>query len=267
MPYLDSTKTIHSKLETITKNTFIMRRNNDTYRSRSNSTSGIAESEHSVEAYVIRSKKAAGYLRQILHSKRCGGACQNMSCIQTTRVLGHTIHCELAFCSAQGCETTKKLLLHFEQCHYAQSRGLVPGYNSSSSNGTFNPTKCMICSLACSSSPTKVLVPHHRHSSIIGSNSNNSSDSSHYGTAADEEEVADLLRTSSDHSQDDSSFSSDEVIQFNRIPFQNNQLEAIPRIRPQAFSADGFAIPTGAPRAKARSKSLNAMSVDEFTAL
>lgn len=185
-----------------------------------------------------------------------------MSCIQTTRVLAHTVHCDMAMCSTQGCETTKKLMLHFQQCHYAQSRGLVPGITTTSSS-PFNPSKCMICSIACSSSPTKVLAPHHRHSSIVGSNANSSSSSSSSGIALRQmrsEDEEDVMREDEDNEY---SFASDEVIQFNRIPFQNNQIEAR---RPQAYSADGFAIPTGAPRGvtKARSKSMNAMSVDEF---
>lgn len=267
MPYLDTSKTIHSKLETITKNTFIMRRNNNDsiYRSRANSTSGIAESEHSVEAYLIRSKKAAGYLRQILHSQKCGGMCQLMSCIQTTRVLAHTGHCDVAICATQGCETTKKLLLHFQQCRFSQGhRGLSHGSSSSGAFGGINPSTCLVCSIACSSSPTKSLMPHHRHSSIINSNNE-----LHHRMATEEEEILREEEQDTSHvdQSQDFSFSSDEVIQFNRIPFQNNQVEAA-RVRPQAYSADGFAIPTGAPRGnKARSKSMNAMSVDEFAAI
>jgi len=192
-----------------------------------------------------RSKKAAGYLRQILHSQKCGGMCQNPSCIQTSRVFNHVIHCDTTFCSTQGCETTKKLLTHFQHCRAGQAlRAGGPSSSSSNSNGHLPPTTCLICSIACSSSPTKsLMMPLY--------NMDNRCHSTDEIMREEEEET------------EETSFSSDEVIEFNRIPFQNNQIEA----RPKTFSHDGFAVPTGAPRAKVRSKSMNAMHVDEFSPL
>jgi len=221
----------------IKTSTSMRRHSNDSiYRSRSNSASGIgiADSEHSAEGYLIRSKKAAGYLRQILHTQKCGGMCQNASCIQTTRILSHVLQCDVAICSHQGCETTKKLLGHFQQCRFGTS---LRGGLSSSSSSSINGGTCLVCSMACSSSPTKALMPQ-------------------YNLHAEE-----LMRE--EEETEDTSFSSDEVIEFNRIPFQNNQHEA----RPKTLSEGCFAVPTGAPRAKARSKSMNAMSVDEFSAI
>ncbi len=65
--------------------------------------------------------------------------------------------------------------------------------------------------------------------------------------------------------EEETSFSSDEVITFNRVPFQNNQLAAT---RIKTYSDSEFAVPVGAPKAsvvKARSKSMNAMCIDEIT--
>ena len=216
-------------------------------RQRSNSAS---ESDHSVEAYMLRSKKAAGYLRQILHSQRCYGQCQVLICIQTSRILRHVPSCEEAICSTAGCDTTKKLLLHFDQC---RSRAAFKSANPAQS-------QCLICSIACSSSPTKQLM-------VPSSGQTVSAHRSPAHVPQHQQQDYEVMQED-DCEEAEMSFSSDEVMEFNRIPFQNSHQQPS---RSKTYSDySEFVVPTGAPRGsanKARSKSMNAATVEELSSL
>eukprot|EP00596_Hydrurales_sp_CCMP1899_P009350 CAMPEP_0119046232 /NCGR_PEP_ID=MMETSP1177-20130426/45266_1 /TAXON_ID=2985 /ORGANISM="Ochromonas sp, Strain CCMP1899" /LENGTH=156 /DNA_ID=CAMNT_0007019103 /DNA_START=148 /DNA_END=615 /DNA_ORIENTATION=- len=68
--------------------------------------------------HLMRSKKAAGYLRLLNHSKKCRGACGQATCRHTHRLLQHTIDCKPVgfICQIKGCGSTKKLLAHVLEC-------------------------------------------------------------------------------------------------------------------------------------------------------
>jgi hypothetical protein len=88
------------------------------------------EPSFEVQSYIMRSKKAANYLRLMTHSQLCKGSCKEAICRQTCQILYHSRFCGIDDCQFKGCETTKKLLQHVTDC-----------------KGKRN---CLICSLAAS---------------------------------------------------------------------------------------------------------------------
>jgi hypothetical protein len=154
----------------------------------------------SAESYIMRSKKAAGYLRQILHSQSCTGRCESSACVQTRIILEHVPVCQREICSVPGCDTTKKLLLHFQQCATKEA-------------SRAKPTVCLICAFACSSSPMKQQSGHAYQNKPR----------SH---TIDETKVAFV-----EESEEDTTFCCEELIECNRIPFQRVQPPAAGRVK------------------------------------
>ena len=78
------------------------------------------EGSASFDEYLIRSKKAASYLRLLNHCRVCKGGCGQSTCRQTFRLLQHAEDCNPNgnySCEIKGCCTTKKLLAHVAECN------------------------------------------------------------------------------------------------------------------------------------------------------
>ena len=89
--------------------------------------------------YLVRSKKAASYLRLLNHSRTCKGSCGKSTCRHTYRLLLHTDECNPNGnyrCEIKGCCTTKKLLAHVSECN---ARALKQGDKRK---------LCLVCTLA-----------------------------------------------------------------------------------------------------------------------
>lgn len=215
--------------------------------------------ERPVEDYVQRTKKSAGYLRLLLHSKRCGGLCMKAACIKTSSVVDHVNKCFDPQCTYPGCITSKKLLEHHDTC----------ALNMSLNTGLSN--FCLLCSLV----PQATTSPTNR-SHYLSPDQNNA-----YGTPQLEEsdrysEVYDrrthdgcfvhaFCRTASQDPGDHPSASSDspimfdEMIEYNKVPFQDSRSEYLRHsmtsdLPPNVYSDE--------PPRKIRSKSMNAVSID-----
>lgn len=77
--------------------------------------------EQQAEEYIQKTRKAAGYLRQLLHAQQCDQQphCTVMpSCHTIKLMLHHVKYCSAAehSCGVAGCATTKKLLRHVMFC-------------------------------------------------------------------------------------------------------------------------------------------------------
>lgn len=90
-------------------------------------------------------RKAGTILRQILHSRECKGACLEQSCICTHHILEHLQSgCNTTVCHVAGCNTTRKLIAHYNSCcresikpsHFKQSISfcLICSYASATPN-------------------------------------------------------------------------------------------------------------------------------------
>ena len=69
--------------------------------------------------YLVKSKKAASYLRLLNHSRSCKDSCGQSTCRHTYRLLQHTDECKPNgnyCCEIKGCCTTKRLLAHVSDC-------------------------------------------------------------------------------------------------------------------------------------------------------
>lgn len=91
--------------------------------------------EFSLEDHIKKTRKAAAYLKQVLHSRACQGACGSQTCARTVLVLRHVASCSSSVCGFGGCMTTMKLLEHTDDCG-ARIRG-----------GTHF---CLLCTIATS---------------------------------------------------------------------------------------------------------------------
>lgn len=167
--------------------------------------------EFSLEDHVKRTRKAASYLKQIYHSRDCHGQCQSPACKKVSIILSHVIQCSTPNCTIPGCNTTKSLLLHSQECCHspfasASHRNNNNNCNNNTNNNytiptttsltTSSPTSssiCLLCTIALSGYAT---IKSFSTDDIVGNNN---------------EEDVPLLYQPLIH---------DEIISYNRIPFQ-----------------------------------------------
>jgi hypothetical protein len=166
--------------------------------------------------YVQKTKKTAGYLRLLLHSRKCNGNCMKTPCIKTSNVVEHMRVCFDNRCAYPGCSTSKKLIDHYEKC------GLNSvAHTPTTRSPTGHPLFCLLCSLV----PQATTSPTHRMHYL-------SPDQSLYsGPSVDEHEhdpYGDIvyndhrrsLEAMVDHNSE-SPIIFDEVMQFSKVPFQD----------------------------------------------
>lgn len=216
---------------------------------------GVPGQEAPVDDYVQKTKKTAGYLRLILHSKKCNGFCMKTACIKTSGVIDHMNNCFDARCSYPGCTTSKKLLEHYEKCgNHTVPR--ISNYRSPSGVSNF----CLLCSLVpqANTSPTnrsKYQSPDHSSSHLYAALPSTAEESDRY------EEIVynDHRRSLSalDEHNRESPVIFDEMMEFNKVPFQDAPSEYC---RPSLGSAGlTQGVYTEEPPRKIRSKSMNAV--------
>lgn len=81
--------------------------------------SATRKSDHQSSAfkqYLLKTRQAASYLRQIRHTQSCLGICGSPICNTTLIVLNHINCCIDHSCTFSGCNTTKALLNHSFEC-------------------------------------------------------------------------------------------------------------------------------------------------------
>ena len=111
--------------------------------------------------YLVRSKKAATYLRLLNHSRSCKGYCRQSTCRHTYRLLQHTDDCHPNgnySCEIKGCCTTKKLLAHVSDC---TAKALAQGKGR---------PLCLVCTLA---SKPMTFDSNSDHSDALGGQTEN----------------------------------------------------------------------------------------------
>lgn len=187
--------------------------------------------DKSVEDYIKKSKKAANYMKQLIHSESCSGRCGLPTCVQISSILSHSKNCLNNNCKVPGCATSKNLWNHYLNCRDYRN----PSISS----------RCLICSLAFSGSPTRLrsqslhsikTLEEDRHDSNV--NQDDSLDSS--------------LDNDSEY------FINDEIIESNRVPFQT--MSCNHSTRTKTYSDSHFLIRSESDVSdinKIRSKSLN----------
>lgn len=98
-----------------------------------------SHSNQDVTQYVSKVQQAGKYLSQIVHTNECRGHCSN-ECMARFRLINHSISCNNGgSCVIVGCNTTKQLIRHRENCyreeHAARSLGI-------------EKRECLICTIA-----------------------------------------------------------------------------------------------------------------------
>jgi hypothetical protein len=233
--------------------------------------------EFNLEDHIKKTRKAASYLKQVFHSQQCGGKCASPLCRRILRVLQHTENCENEQCMEPGCATTKKLLRHSMECQSSNSPcstsflntptlNLSKGSNNNGNNVSRNlnthlattPSNqfCLLCTIARTDTvtemaPTNIASSRHEDAMDIEEDGD-----AHYDNGFDRQFMPIV---------------SDEIIEFSRIPFQQHgqrmktmSHDGINEVFRQPISLKTAALsPVGQPTSKkARSKSLNAVSLD-----
>jgi hypothetical protein len=250
--------------------------------------------EFNIEDHIKKTRKAAMYLKQVIHAQQCGGNCNSNQCRRIVQVLQHITNCIRGeHCLEPGCSTTKRLLNHCAECSHASPRStsfilddaprsqansvdsgidsIRTQYLTSLLNNAVASAKtttdgfCLLCSFARSDpknlSPSHQFYPRSNNESITGNT------------------CMELL-------EDDRFMPviSDEIIEFSKIPFQRPsawQESHCSRFhtRNKTYSDSLYyesgeeqqqqqpkmAAPSMQPCKKMRSKSLN--SVQEFSLL
>jgi hypothetical protein len=247
--------------------------------------------EFNLEDHIKKTRKAATYLKQIIHSQQCGGHCGSTMCRRVCAVLGHLDVCEDANCAVAGCSTTKRLLRHRSECTGITSSSPTRSHSNSVTNSltdtprtsgestgtslTFgasmihvSPSKnrvsshfCLLCVLA----KTETLTP--RSSAII--------QDAGYNTSSIMMCATDDIQSPSAGEEDDRFMPviSDEIIEFSKIPFQQrSRVHPLSPMRSKTYSDSKLLGETGLsspmspagqqPSKKLRSKSYNAALVD-----
>lgn len=207
------------------------------------------------EDYVQKTKKTAGYLRLLLHSRRCRGMCNKTGCIKTSSVVDHLGGCFDARCAFPGCTTSKKLLDHYETCGLNSLTHRSPSHGSS---GYAN--FCLLCSLVPQSTssptnPSSYLSPeasmynsHHmddRYSELV------------YNDSRSPREIEEENRHDSN-----SPIVFDEMMEFNKVPFQDTPAEYHRHSMSSDFQESNY---NDEPPRKIRSKSMNAASIEHWS--
>jgi hypothetical protein len=177
--------------------------------------------EFNLEDHIQKTRKAAGYLKQLFHTEGCQGVCMSTMCIRVATLLKHVHACERLDCIQPGCNTTKSLLKHARECK---------------AKNIMNPIKdgpfCLMCTIAGSSEND-------------GSRSSSHEDS--YDARTDNDDCCRPLVC-------------DEMIEFSRVPFQSMK-SITPRAK--TFSDSDCVVQIEQPSKKARSKSMDSMSMDD----
>jgi hypothetical protein len=155
--------------------------------------------EFNLEDHIKKTRQAGKYLKQINHSKYCSDPrCAYRLCLKTKEILKHVYICTNTTqnCPIPGCQTTKSLLHHSETSANSW-------YKLKGTETTAQKDFCLICTIA-----------------LIGN---------------DEATKGPTSMISKDYeknyfTQDDAANNmfpfiiSDEIIEFSRIPFQQDQL-------------------------------------------
>lgn len=208
-------------------------------------------SETPTEDYVQRTKKTAGYLRLLLHSRKCNGNCMKAACVKTSGVVEHMRSCFDHRCSYPGCTTSKKLIDHYEKC----------GINSISHSPIMRtPGAAGLC-LLCSLVPSATTSPTHRihylspEQSLYATPHLDEHDPDHENIVYNDHRRS--LEAMEDH-HSESPIIFDEVMQFSKVPFQDAPVEFF---RHSMTSAPGMmdVVSGEEPPRKMRSKSMNAV--------
>lgn len=194
--------------------------------------------EFNLEDHVKRTRKAANYLKQIYHSRDCNGKCQSIACRKVSTILPHVTECKESNCSVPGCNTTKSLLLHSQECSnspFSTKAAATAAIVSTTSNQV-----CLLCTIALSG-----------YSSVPQITSFSTDNIDHYNNTAVSSED-DIIYEPLIH---------DEIISYNRIPFQEfSSRESSPLKTPVEISShlnirEDEAIDRFVPRAKTFSDS------------
>lgn len=251
--------------------------------------------EFNLEDHIKKTRKAAAYLKQVLHSQQCGGHCSSIQCRRISRILLHLEGCLNEQCLEPGCVTTKKLLRHSMECQHANSAsvGSTAGYldtprtsvdstGSSSLSSSLSSTSvpllqlniggftrspqqssahfCLLCTIAKADTLTPRMAGLLEH----GRSPSRSSFSEENSSAYLEEESEEDLRFMP--------VISDEIIEFSKIPFCRPRTRSMHPLSPQRSKtySDSLCLESGLtapsspglqqPSKKQRSKSLNAAS-------
>lgn len=176
--------------------------------------------EFSLEDHIKKMRKAAAYLKQLNHSKTCGGACGGQYCGRIVQIIGHVSSCAMQICPFPGCMTTKRLVEHSNQCGTGNS-------TSVRTTGTF----CLLCTIAASDSQDNI---RDRTASCEVTKDMDVDDG-----------YAPLIH--------------DEIIEFSRVPFQafSESPEGFSRQKTYSESHVLLALDQPSKKQKIRSKSLN----------
>ncbi len=178
--------------------------------------------EFNLEDHIQKTRKAAGYLKQIFHTQDCQGSCMAVTCTRIATLLVHVNGCQTMQCINPGCNTTKALLKHARECN---------------AKNIMNPIKdgpfCLMCTIAGSSDGV-VQAPNCE------------------------------LNCDSETDERCRPLVCDEMMEFSRVPFQS--LKSLTS-RAKTFSDSEFVVTANQvnqPNKKARSKSMNAASLEMF---
>lgn len=178
--------------------------------------------EFNLEDHIQKTRKAAGFLKQLFHTQSCHGICMATTCIRVATLLKHVQGCENMECIHPGCNTTKSLLKHARECK---------------AKNIMNPIKdgpfCLMCTIA-------------------GTSENGVPKSPCYEDSCDSR--------SFDNDDRCRPLVCDEMIEFSRVPFQSMK-SITPRAK--TFSDSDFVVQVEQPSKKARSKSMDALSMDD----
>lgn len=220
--------------------------------------SPVAVEPH-VEDYVQRTKKSAGYLRLLLHSRRCGGLCMKIACIKTTSVVEHVKGCFDARCAYPGCITSKKLLEHHETCAINHSQNLQ-GMQGSSGYSNF----CLLCSLVPQATTSPTNRSHYLSPEQAIYSTPQLEESDRYSEVYDRRMhdgsyVHAFNRSQDDHMPSESPIMFDEMIEYNKVPFQDTPTEFMRHSMTSDLPPNMY---NDEPPRKIRSKSMNAVSID-----
>lgn len=199
--------------------------------------------EFSLEDYIKKTKKAANFLKLLLHCQKCDGSCSSISCYRTMDIMRHANQCYSVNCVHQGCTTTKKLLFHHRECCLgknpidsfsippsafsgSQTNNISVDSTSSSSSssstsiiGQYNFLRAVSVNTTSNNMPT-----HFCLLCTLATNENNARSGSRQPSTDSEGVYSFHFERYIENSEEDHRFApliSDEIIEFSRVPFQS----------------------------------------------
>lgn len=253
--------------------------------------------EFNLEDHIKKTRKAATYLKQILHSQQCGGHCGSTMCRRVCLVLSHLEVCEDDFCAVAGCSTTKRLVRHRMECTGVTSssptRSHSNSVNSNSTSNSYSDTprtsvESTVSTLSAPpvinplSSPQAIRSPHFCLLCVLAKADSLTPRSNAIiqdaGFSASSIMMCATDEIHSPSTGEDDRFMpviSDEIIEFSKIPFQQrHRVHHLSPMRSKTYSDSsqylndkiGTNSPispmSSQPNKKLRSKSCNAATVD-----